>query len=76
MQIDTRNIAALTALVGERFSTKQANRDQHAGHETHHAPQPPDSIAWPLTTEDLAQIVRNCTDAKVPLIPHGLGSSL
>lgn len=76
MQIESKTIAALTALLGERFLTKLADRDHHAGHETHHAPQPPDAVAWPLTTAEVAQIVRICTAAKVPLIAHGLGSSL
>ena len=76
MQIDSGTITALTALLGERFSTKPADRDHHAGHETHHAPRPPDAVAWPLTTQEVAEIVRICIAAKVPLIAHGLGSSL
>lgn len=68
--------AALSVLLGDRFSTKAADLDHHAGHETHHAPQPPDAVTWPLTTEEVAQIVRLCMAARVPVIAHGLGSSL
>ena len=67
---------ALAALLGARFSISAADRDHHAGHETHHAPQPPDAVVWPETTDEVAQIVRICANARVPVIAHGLGSSL
>lgn len=67
---------ALTALLGERFSERQADRSHHAGNETHHAPMLPDAVVWPLTTEEVAAVVRACTAAHVPVIAHGLGSSL
>ena len=76
MSLDPQTSAALATLLGERFSTRPADRDHHAGHETHHLPQPPDAVAWPETTDEVAQIVRICTAAGVPLIAHGLGSSL
>lgn len=67
---------ALAALLGERFSISAADRDHHAGHETHHAPQPPDAVVWPETTNEVAQIIRICAKARMPVIAHGLGSSL
>lgn len=76
MSIDPGTIAALTDLLGDRISTRAADRDHHAGHETHHLPQPPDAVVWPLTTDEVAEIVRICTAAHVALIAHGLGSSL
>ena len=76
MSLDPQTSAALATLLGERFSTRPADRDHHAGHETHHLPQPPDAVAWPETTDEVSQIVRICTAAGVPLIAHGLGSSL
>lgn len=76
MSLDAATLAALGALLGDRLSTRAADRDHHAGQETHHAPQPPDAVVWPLTTEEVAQIVRICAAARVPVIAHGLGSSL
>ena len=76
MMIDATILARLTALLGDRFSTRAADLDHHAGHETHHLPQPPDAVAWPLTTAEVAEIVAICTAAGVPVIAHGLGSSL
>ncbi len=66
----------LQALLGARFSQAGSERAHHAGGESHHAPQPPDAVVWPETTEEVAQVVRICTGAGVPVIAHGLGSSL
>lgn len=76
MSLDAATLAALGALLSDRLSTRTADRDHHAGQETHHAPQPPDAVVWPLTTAEVAQIVRICAAARVPVIAHGLGSSL
>lgn len=76
MTIEPAVIARLAELLGDRLSTSAGERDHHAGHETHHLPQLPDAVVWPLTTDEVAEIVRICTAAKVPLIAHGLGSSL
>lgn len=74
--MDATALTGLAALLGDRLSTRASDRDHHAGHETHHLPQLPDAVVWPLTTEEVAEIVRICTAAQVPLIAHGLGSSL
>lgn len=64
------------ALLGARFSQAESERAHHAGGESHHAPQPPDAVVWPETSEEVSQIVRICMAAGVPVIAHGLGSSL
>ncbi|MGA0540535.1 FAD-binding oxidoreductase [Neotabrizicola sp. VNH66] len=76
MTLDPATYDALSALLGDRFSIRAADRDHHAGHETHHTPQPPDAVVWPVSTEEVAEVVRICTAARVPVIAHGLGSSL
>ncbi|RYH01257.1 FAD-binding protein [Salipiger sp. IMCC34102] len=68
--------AALSALLGDRLSVSQADRDHHAGTEAHHAPAPPDAVVWPLTNEETAEIVRICRANRLPVIGHGAGSSL
>ncbi|SFJ79499.1 FAD-binding oxidoreductase [Celeribacter neptunius] len=67
---------ALNALLGERFSEKQADRDHHAGTEAHHRPAPPEAVAWPESTEEVAEIVRICRGNGVAIVAHGAGSSL
>ncbi|MFT4012749.1 MAG: FAD-linked oxidase C-terminal domain-containing protein [Paracoccus sp. (in: a-proteobacteria)] len=76
MSLDFDVHAALVALLGDRVSIHSADLDHHAGHETHHLPQPPDAVVWPLTTQEVAAIVGICAAAAVPVIAHGLGSSL
>lgn len=36
----------------------------------------PDVVAFPLSTEDVAKIVRICNDVGVPFVPRGAGTSL
>lgn len=76
MPLDPAVLARLSALLGDRVSTRPADLDHHAGHETHHLPQPPDAVVWPLSTEEVAAVVAICVAARVPVIAHGLGSSL
>ena len=37
---------------------------------------PPDAVAYPRSTEDVAQIVRICADHGCPVVPWGVGTSL
>lgn len=67
---------ALKDLLGDRFSQAPSEREHHAGNEAYHRPCWPDAVVWPLTTQEVAQIVRICSDNGIPVIPHGLGSSL
>lgn len=67
---------ALTQILGDRLSEGQADRDHHAGSEAHHRPAPPDAVAWPISTEEVAAILRTCRAHGIAVIPHGAGSSL
>ncbi|MFC2968649.1 FAD-binding oxidoreductase [Acidimangrovimonas pyrenivorans] len=71
---DTR--AALGALLGSRLSLSDSDRALHGRSETHIPDAPPDAVAYPETTEEVAGIVRICAAAGVPLIGWGVGSSL
>ncbi|MFT5449283.1 MAG: D-lactate dehydrogenase (cytochrome), partial [Gammaproteobacteria bacterium] len=69
-------IEQLKALLGERLSTSQAVREQHGRDESFHAAKAPDAVAFATSTEEVAQIVRLCAQAGVPVIPFGTGTSL
>jgi len=64
------------ALLGDRLSTAQAVRDQHARGEDYFTPAPPDAVAYALSTEEVAAVVKICARHKVPVIPWGTGTSL
>lgn len=76
MSIADETLERLRALLGARFSTGAADRDHHAGSESFHRAPPPDAVAWPETTAEVAQVVRLCADAGVAVIPWGAGTSL
>ena len=68
--------ARLSQLLGDRFSRSKADLDQHGRSETHFAPAPPDGVAWPETTAEVAEIARVCSQEGCPIIGWGTGTSL
>ncbi len=69
-------IAELRGLLGERFSTAAAVRAHHGKDESFHTAQPPDAVAFPNATAEVAAIVKACAARRVPVIPFGAGTSL
>lgn len=67
---------ALHALLGDRFSTGASDRALHGQSESHFADMPPDGVAYPETTTDVAGIVSICAAHRVPVIGWGAGTSL
>ncbi len=76
---DDATIAALKGELqkryGNRVVTSLAVRQQHANTLTWVENQPPDIVVYPQTTEEVAEIVRLCAAAKVPVVPFGTGTS-
>ncbi len=67
---------AASAIVPGRVSTSAAVRLQHANALTLIAPQPPAAVVWPMTTDEVAAIVRLAARLRMPVIPYGGGTSL
>ena len=68
--------AKLAARFGERFSVGQALREQHANTLTWLKREPPDAVVFAETEAEVAEIVKLCAEARVPVIPFGTGTSL
>jgi len=66
----------LAARFGDRFSRGQALREQHANTLTWLKVQAPDAVLFAETTEEVAEAVKACAAARVPVIPFGTGTSL
>jgi len=66
----------LRAVLGERVSTGESVRVQHGRDESAFAPMPPDAVAFPRSTDEVAAIARLCHAHDVPMIPYGVGSSV
>ena len=76
MGLSSDVLTKLQDLLGERLSVSAAVLDQHARDEAHTPATPPDAVAFPETTAEVAEIVRICAAAHVPVIPWGVGTSL
>lgn len=69
-------IKQVTVLLGQRLTTSKSDLDLHGRSETYFAPCPPDAIAYPHSTEEVAQIVKICACEACPVIGWGTGTSL
>ena len=77
--MDTLNaqaVAALDALLGARLDSTVTTREQHAADASYHAPQPPQAVAYPENTDEIAAITRICTEHQIPIIPFGTGTAV
>lgn len=69
-------IAVLKQRYGDRVQTGEAIRRQHAHTLTWLPNQPPDAVIWPLSTEEVQDIVSVAAAHQTPIIPFGAGTSL
>ncbi|HEX9859041.1 MAG TPA: FAD-binding protein, partial [Paracoccaceae bacterium] len=75
MTIETA-LSELAQLLGDRLSRTLPLRQQHAQSETHIHTGLPDAVAFPLSTQEVAQIMAICARHAVPVIGWGAGTSL
>ncbi len=68
--------AQLAARFGDRFSLSQALREQHANTLTWLKREPPDAVLFAETEAEVADVVKLCAEARVPVIAFGTGTSL
>ncbi|MFW2588270.1 FAD-binding oxidoreductase [Sagittula sp. SSi028] len=66
----------LQTFLGERFSRSKPDLDAHAHSESYYAPAPPDGVAFPISTEEVSQIMKICAAHRVPVTGWGAGTSL
>ena len=68
--------AELSPLLAERLSANASVREQHGRGEGLKDLFPPELVAFPETTDEVAAIVRACNRHDMPIIPFGVGTSL
>jgi len=69
-------VSTLSAFVdAERFSTGRSNRELHLHDISAHRGVMPAGIIWPITTEEVAQILTWAYAHDVPVTPWGAGTS-
>ena len=69
-------LSALSDLLGDRLSTAKPDLDLHAQSESHWQGPPPDAIAYPISTAEVATIAAISARHRIPLIAWGAGTSL
>ncbi|SLN60529.1 putative FAD-linked oxidoreductase [Roseovarius litorisediminis] len=69
-------IAELSTVLGQRLTRSKSDLDLHGRSETHFPTTPPDAVAYPETTDEVAQIVRTCARHLCPVVGWGTGTSL
>ena len=74
--IPTDAHARLAALLGDRFSDRISDRAAHAQSESHISGPAPDAVIWPETTDEVAEAVKICAAARLPVVGWGAGTSL
>jgi len=75
MQIQ-QALAGLSSLLGNRLTTSKADLEAHGRSETHFPLTPPDAVAYPESTEEVAALMKICAGAGVPVTGWGAGTSL
>ncbi|PRW20430.1 lactate dehydrogenase [Chlorella sorokiniana] len=68
--------AELRAILGDRLTTAPSALEQHGRDESFHRPVPPQAVAFPESTEEVAAIVRAAAAHRTPIVPFGAGTSL
>ena len=66
----------LATFLGQRLSRSKSDLELHGQSETHFPLMPPDAVAYPENTQEVAEIVRLCARHRVPVIGWGVGTSL
>ena len=69
-------VVELKQLLGTRATDAVAVREHHSHGESYHPPAAPDAVCFPVTTDEVVEIVRISQRFQVPLIPFGAGTSL
>jgi D-lactate dehydrogenase (cytochrome) len=66
----------LVGIIGTRASIARGVLDGHGQSESYYRALPPDIVVFPETTQEVAEIVKLCAGASMPIVPFGAGTSL
>ena len=69
-------ISVLQQRLGSRLSVGESVRAAHSHTTTQIGSQLPDAVAFADNKDEVAEIIRICSDYRCPIIPFGAGSSL
>ena len=76
---DNNKAAGLTKLAasfGEHFTLNESTRDEHSHGESYPHGPIVEGVLFARSTDMVADAVKICAEYQIPVIPHGVGSSL
>jgi D-lactate dehydrogenase (cytochrome) len=69
-------LARLEARFGANLQTGAAILEQHGSSESHFEAMVPDAVVFAEDTDDVVALVNLCSEAGVPIVPFGAGTSI
>ena len=66
----------LQSLLGDRCTTNATELENHSHSESWHPSGVPDLVVYPLSTDEVREVVRAAARVGAPIVPFGAGSSL
>ena len=69
-------IREIYAFLGKRITRSKSELEHHGTSQTHFPTCPPDAVAYPDCTDEVAKIVKVCAKHRCPVIGWGTGTSL
>lgn len=69
-------LSKLAASFGEHFTLNESTRDEHSHGESYPHGPIVDGVLFAQSTQMVAEAVKICAEYQIPVIPHGVGSSL
>ena len=60
----------------DRATTNPVTLEHHSKDESYHTPSLPDIVVYPISAQEVSEVMKIARKEKVPVIPFGLGTSL
>jgi len=76
-RVTDRELESIREIVGsKRMSTGVSILDLHGKDESFHSRRRPEVIIWPLSAEEISEILKIANERRIPVTPWGAGTSL
>ena len=76
-RVTDRELESIRGIVGtERVSIGESVLDLHGKDESFHQRRRPEAVVWPLSAEEISQILIIANERRIPVTPWGAGTSL
>ena len=76
-KVTDKELEFIKKIVGpERISIGESILELHSKDESFHQKRKPDVVVWPLSAEEISQIVKLANEKRIPVTPWGAGTSL